>query len=139
MPHSDAAYWSELVRQTLERYDEALLRAVAARLIKPRNQWPVAELLDRCTDAVDNTVLLDRRLQELEPAARQLLALIARSRQPRWVLGNLVELVMALGHADGLQPVFDAALETGIAVSPDAAPVRSNRSSNGWLPPPAPT
>ena len=113
MPPTNASTWLDHLRRTLERYDEPLLRQVAARLIKPRNQWPVEDLLARCLDAADNPAVLDRRLQELEPASRQILALIARSRQPRWVLGNLVELAMALGHADGLKPVF-ALLEAGL-------------------------
>src|SRR5262249_15440986 len=41
------------------------------------------------------------------PAARQVLALISHSRQPCWNLGNLVELAIALGHGDGLQPVLE--------------------------------
>ncbi len=128
MPHP-AAYWSERLRQTLESYDEPLLRAVAAKLIKPRNQWPVADLIERCDAAVENPAILDRRVQELEPASRQLLALMARSRQPRWVLGNLVELAMALGHPDGLKPVF-ALLEGGL-LYPDGA--GSIKSFEQWL------
>jgi hypothetical protein len=129
MPDADPALWSTRLRQTLERYDETLLRQVAARLIKPRNQWPVDDLIERCIDATDNPAVLDRRMQELDSAARQVLALIARSRQPRWVLGNLVELVMALGHADGLKPVF-ALLEAGL-LYPEGS--RSFTSFEQWL------
>ena len=129
LPPADPAFWSERLRQTLERYDEPLLRQVAARLIKPRNQWPVDDLLERCSATADNPAVLDRRLQELEPASRQILALIARSRQPRWILGNLVELAMALGQADGLKPVF-ALLEAGL-LFPDGTGVL--RSFEHWL------
>src|SRR5438132_1627928 len=54
-----------------------------------------------------------RRLAEIDPACVQLLALIGRSRQPYWRVGNLVELLVALGHADGLRPVL-ALLEAGL-------------------------
>jgi hypothetical protein len=113
MPFVDPAYWSDQLTQTLGRYDEALLRTVAGNLFKPRNQWPAAELIERSLAAVGNPALIDRRLKELEPAGRQVLALMAHSRQPRWHLGNLIELVMMLGHADGLPPVLSL-LETGL-------------------------
>jgi hypothetical protein len=99
--------WSELLRRTLAAYAEPLLRQVAARLVRPRNQWPADELIAKSLATVANPAVLDRRLKELDPAARQLLALIGHSRQPVWALGNLVEMMIALGHADGLKPAFD--------------------------------
>ena len=57
--------------------------------------------------------MLDRRLADLEAAPRRLLALIGHSRQPSWDLGNLVEMLVALGCPDGLQPVF-ALLQAGL-------------------------
>ena len=113
MPISDPAHWSDLVRRTLAAYDEALLRQMAAKLIRPRNQWPVEELIDRSVAALDNPAILDRRQADLDPAPRRLLALIGHSRQPSWDLGNLVEMLLALGSEDGLQPVF-ALLEAGL-------------------------
>jgi hypothetical protein len=112
MPEASAENVSGLLRQTLQRYDESLLRRVAGRLLKPRNQWPVDELIERMEAAVENTPLIDRRLQELEPGARRILAAIGLSRQPRFRLGNLVELAVALGEADGLAPIFEL-LESG--------------------------
>ena len=109
----DSAYWSELQRHTLAHYDEALLRTVAVRLVKPRNQWPVEDLIERGTAILSNPAVIDRRLQELTPAARRLLALIGHSRQPCWNLGNLVELAIALGQTDGLQSVLEL-LEAGL-------------------------
>src|SRR5215471_4427309 len=106
MPVASAESVSELLRQTLERYDESLLRRVAGRLLKPRNHWPVAELLERMQSAVENAPLIDRRLQELAAGSRRVLAAIGLSRQPRWRLGNLVELGIALGELDGLRPIF---------------------------------
>lgn len=105
--------WLEPVAQTLRTYDEALLRRVAAKLCKPRSQWPVDELIARCLETLANPTALDRRLKDLEPASRQVLALIGHSRQPRWAVGSLVEMLTALGHADGLAPVR-ALLEAGL-------------------------
>jgi hypothetical protein len=129
MPVVDPAYWSELQRQTLACYDEALLRQVAARLVKPRNQWPVEELIERGAATVANPVVIDRRLQDLTPPARRVLALIGHSRQPIWQLGNLVELTIALGHGDGLQPVLEL-LEAGL-LYPSLRHVQETPSSNG--------
>jgi hypothetical protein len=119
----DPAPWSDRLRRALSCYGEPLLRAVAGRLLRPRNQWPAEELIERCVAAVANPAVLDRRLQEREPTERRLLTLIAHSHQPLWRLGNLVELGLALGHADGLRPVF-ALLEAGLLfpVLPEAAP-----------------
>src|ERR1700730_4987648 len=117
MPLQDAAYWTDLVRQTLLRYRGSLVREVAGRLVKPRGQWPVEELIDRCVATVGNAPVIDRRCKELDPASRRLLTLIGHSRQPRWYVGNLVELLAVLGHADGLRPVLTL-LETGL-LAPD--------------------
>jgi hypothetical protein len=109
----DAAFWSSMQRRTLAAYDEALLRQVAGKLLKPRNQWPADELTERICATTSNPAAIDRRLQELDPGGRQILALIGHSRQPVWNVGNLVELALALGQTDGLKPVF-ALLETGL-------------------------
>src|SRR5207249_1544544 len=119
MPLHDAAFWSDRLQRTLERYDAALVRQVAARLIRPRNQWPVEELIERCIAAVGNAAVIDRRVKDLDQAGRRLLALIGHSRQLRWKLGNLLELLAALGHAEGPQPVFDL-FEAGL-LYPDLA------------------
>lgn len=105
--------WTFHLRHTLKRYDDALLRQVAHKLCKPRNQWPVAELLDRIVSAFDNLAMVDRRLKEMPPACRRLLSLIAQSRQPRWSVGSLVEILTALGAADGLAPLLTL-LESGL-------------------------
>jgi hypothetical protein len=114
MPLPDPPDWSDLLRQALGRYDEPLLRQVAARLVRTRNQWPADELIDRAATTVTNAAVIDRRLRELDSAARQLLALVARSRQPRWRLGNLVELAIALGQREEpFQPIL-ALFENGL-------------------------
>src|SRR5262245_13233425 len=104
MPLTDSSYWTDEFRRVLSCYDEALLRQVAAKLVKPRSQWPSPELIDRSLAILENTPVIDRRLKELEPIQRQLLALIGNSRQPLWNLGSLVELAIALGQPDGLSP-----------------------------------
>jgi hypothetical protein len=113
MPSPNPATWTDRLGETLRHYDEALLRKVVGKLVRPRNQWPVEELITRSVDTVNNPAVLDRRLADLEPAGRQVLALIGHSRQPCWALGNVIELMMALGHDDGLKPVLDL-LDAGL-------------------------
>jgi hypothetical protein len=134
MPANEPSPSADHFRRALERYDEALLRHVANKLCKPRNQWPAEELIDRCLATLDNPAVLDRRLGDLEPAATQLLALIGHSRQPRWRVGHLVELAVTLGHDDGLRPVL-ALLEGGLLI-PDLANVAGKGRIKGfdtWL------
>ena len=105
--------WIEQARRALEGYDEKLLRQVANRLFRPRSQWPVDELIERTLTTLTNPPVLDRRLKDLPPACRQVLALIAHSRQPCWRVGNLVEMLVTLGQADGLEPI-KTLIETGL-------------------------
>jgi hypothetical protein len=107
------AFWSDYLRRTLHGYDEPLLRQVAAGLFKPRSQWPVEDLIDRSLTTLSNAAVIDRRLQDLDTSSRRLMTLIAHSRQPRWRLGNLLELLAALGLSEGPRPVltlFEAGL-----------------------------
>jgi hypothetical protein len=113
MPLIDLAFWSAHLRATLERYGADLVRQVAASLFKPRSQWPVEELIERSLATINNAAVIDRRLQDLDPAGRKLLALIGHSRQPRWRLGHLLELLAALGHATGTEPI-GALFEAGL-------------------------
>ncbi|HZZ79575.1 MAG TPA: hypothetical protein VFE62_13725, partial [Gemmataceae bacterium] len=108
-----ADQWTQHTHHTLKRYDEALLRQVAHKLCKPRNQWPVDELLDRVTAALHNPPMIDRRLKELPAPCRQILTVMARGRLTRWPVGTLVEILVALGHADGLAPLM-MLLESGL-------------------------
>ncbi|MFQ3649314.1 MAG: hypothetical protein SNJ75_03195 [Gemmataceae bacterium] len=103
------------VRATLDRYDEPLLREVAARLAKPRNHWPRADLIDKCLEVLQNPPVLDRRLADLPDRVRRLLALLARSRQSIWPLASLFELLLAFGEEPAavgptLQDLFEAGL-----------------------------
>jgi hypothetical protein len=113
MPLTDPAFWSDRVRQVFEHYDESLLRQVATRLYKPRNYWPLHDLLERCVATLANAAVIDRRLKDLEPVDRKLLAFVAHSRQMRWKVGNLLELLAVVGHAEGIRPVL-ALFEAGL-------------------------
>jgi hypothetical protein len=116
---SDPEHWSDHLRLTLRSYSDNLVRQVAGRLIKPRGQWPVEELIERVVATADNAVVVDRRLQDLEPPGRRLLSLVARSRQPCWRLGSVLELLVAVGSSDGLRSLFDL-FESGL-LFPDLA------------------
>lgn len=121
MPVRDASFWSEHLKAALGRYEEVLIRKVASRLVRPRNQWPIEELIQRCLETLNNPVVLDRRLAEVSGSARQLLAAVGHSRVPQWPLGNLVEVSMALGNSDGLAPVLEL-LEAGLVFPVSGAP-----------------
>lgn len=128
---TDSTDWLDRLRRTLACFDEGLLRPVATRLCRPRNQWPAEELIDRCLTAVQNPAVLDRRLLDLAMGSRRLLALIALSGQPSWAVGNLVELAMALGEEDGLQPVRDL-LEAGLAYPELSLPSDESNSRSSF-------
>jgi hypothetical protein len=137
MPLSDPQVWTDRLRATLQAYHEPLLRQVAGKLLKPRNQWPVEELIERSVATISNAAVVDRRLEELGPAGRRLLALIGHSRQPRWKLGSLLEMLAALGNAEGMTPVF-ALFESGLlypelqGVGASGGPLRL-KSFEEWL------
>ena len=116
-----AMVWDTHTRHTLNRYDEALLRQVAHNLCKPRNQWPVHELIDRMCAGLTNAAMVDRRLKELPVACRQIMAIIHQSRQTRWSISVLVETLAMLGYDDGLAPVT-ALLQSGLLL-PELAPL----------------
>jgi hypothetical protein len=133
MTISTDASWSHRLRSTLERYDEPLLRRVANRLCKPRNQWPAEELIERCLATVANPAMIDRRLGDLDAGSLQLLALIGHSRQPRWRVGHLVEMAVALGQDDGLQPVREL-LDAGLVIPDlDQGKVARLKTFDVWL------
>jgi hypothetical protein len=122
-PTDEQPAWAERVQQTLERYDEALLRLVAGKLLRPRNHWPVDDLIQRSVETLTNAPVIDRRLKELPPAARKLLTIFGRSNRHTWGTFDLVWMLAALGHAEGLTPV-QTLLESGLLypVLPDTLP-----------------
>jgi hypothetical protein len=123
---------ADAVRGILAQYDEPLVRQVAQQLVKPRSHWPLDELIERCLATLDNAPVVDRRLQALDPAARQLLILVGQSRQPGWRLGNLLEMLVALGHPVGVQPVLQL-LESGLAYPQLPRGIGKLKSFDHWL------
>lgn len=132
MPQAEAAFWSEQLKQTLERYDVALLRQVADKLYKPRSQWPADELIERSLATVGNAAVIDRRLQALEPRSRRLLAFMAHSRQPCWRLGSLVEVGYVLEKTADIEPVM-ALFEAGLLYPVLPERVTRFKSFEQWL------
>jgi hypothetical protein len=120
------------IRTSFGRYSESLLRAVAGPLIRPRNQWPADEVRERTLDALGDPVLVDRTLKTLSKPARQLLRLIGMSRQSRWRVRALVDLLNALGCDEGVGPIQEL-LENGL-LFPDLPAKGSALASFGeWL------
>jgi len=128
----NSSLWNSRLERTLRAYDEPLLRHVAEKLLRPRGQWPVSELIDRCQAAFDNIATIDRRLKELAPAERRLLALMGHSGQPLWQVVHLVEMATVLGNDDGLQSVRDL-LEAGLLFPELPETCKRLRSFNHWL------
>ena len=114
MPPSDEeADWSGRSRDAMSRYSGSLLRDVAAKLVRPRANQAVEELLDKSVAMLTNPPVIDRRVRDLPDASRKLLALIGLSRQPRWKVGHLLALLSALGHDEGFVP-FEETLKAGL-------------------------
>jgi hypothetical protein len=88
--------------------------------------------MDRCVDTLSNDAVLDRRLHELEPVSRMLLALIAHSRQPRWTAGSLLEMLAALGHAEGMRPVL-ALMDEGLLYPDIHSQVPALKGFEQWM------
>jgi len=123
--------WTERIPGILKAYEPDLLRAVAGRLCKPRNQWPIEELIERSIATLENTPVLDRRLRELAQPSRLVLALMAHSQQPRWRIGQLIEMTVALTPDGGLEPILDL-LEAGL-LFPDLPEGETINAFNMWL------
>src|SRR5579871_2884872 len=137
-PTPDPVDWTARARDALARYDEPLLRAVAARLVRPRTQQPAEELIEKSVATLANPPVIDRRIKDLPPAGRALLAAIGLSRQPRWRVGHLINTLAALGHPADFTPI-QAVLDEGLLfpeVNPLAPPVADFAAwlgSNGTL------
>lgn len=129
---TDAEQPIALVRAALDGYSETVRRRVAANLLKPRNPIPADELTARILATLANPPVVDRRLKDLPPAARKLLALLGLTRRQSWKVGHLLTTLAAVGHADGLAPV-QAAFDAGLLypLQPDGVPVLD--SFEGWL------
>ncbi|MEI7684389.1 MAG: helicase-associated domain-containing protein [Planctomycetota bacterium] len=127
--------WLDAVRKILERYDEALLRPVATKLCRPRNQWPVQELIDRSLATLQNPAVLDRRLKEMPVDTRRVLGVVRQSGQLRWPVANLCEIGAMLGTNVGHEAVVEL-IEAGLAF-PDLGPENSRggkvKQLTSWL------
>jgi len=115
LPSAESDAWSVQVRDALTLYAEPLLRQVAAKLVRSRSNQPIDDLLDKAVGTLANPPVIDRRIKDLTPAARTVLAVIGLSRQPRWKVGHLLSLLAAFGHAEGFTPIQEA-LEAGLLV-----------------------
>lgn len=124
--------WTEQLRGTLARYDEKLLRQVAGRLLRLRSQANADELIERISASVSNAALIDRRLRDLDETHRSLLALIGMSRQPRWRLGALLELLSCFEVSDGMAVVFQL-FEAGLLYPELPSQKRRLKTFEEWL------
>ena len=105
--------WSELVRDTLASYAEPLLFRVSSKLVKPKIGQDVEGLAEKAAETQTNPPVIDRRLREIGDTPRELLRLIALSRQPRWAIGHLLDLAAATGSTEGFGTVREL-LEAGL-------------------------
>jgi hypothetical protein len=131
LPTTDDA-WFARCRDVLSRYSEPLLRTVAGKLIKPRTNQPLEELLDKSISTLTNPPVIDRRIRELPESARKLLAFVGISRRPQWKIGHLITLVSAIGHAEGFSSVA-AALEAGLLYPDLGAGLSDLEDFSAWL------
>jgi hypothetical protein len=130
--HDGSHSAADRVRATVAKYAEPLLRQVAQRLLRPRSQWPAEELIERCVAALANAVVIDRRLNDLSPAARKLLAVVGLSRQPVWRVGHLLAMLATLDHAEGFAPIQEL-LEGGLAYPVLSPGIKSLKQFEDWL------
>ena len=132
MSFAEAADWPARVRAALTRYPEDYLRAVAGRLVNPRNQWPVDHLRDRMAEALANAPVIDRRLRSLTAESRQALAVLAACRCPSLSVAALVELLAALGSGAGLEPLARL-IDEGLVFPDPERSADAPRDAYGWL------
>lgn len=118
--------WNLRVREALAHFSEPLLRQVVQKLLKPRNQWPADELIERSVSSLTNVAVIDRRLKDLSESSRRLVAAVGLSRQPIWRVGELLGLLAILNHVEGMTPILNL-LESGLAhpvVTPSSPPLK---------------
>ena len=127
-----AESWLDRVRETLACYQEALLRDVVNRLVKPRMPPDASELAERIVATLGNPPVVDRRIRGLPDNARVLLTLIGLSHRPDWKVGHLVTTLAAIGHADGLSPIL-ALLDAGLLFPQCRDPATEIGDFSSWL------
>lgn len=126
--------WPTLLAAVLSRYDEILLEAVASAVVRPRGAISASDRAERIIGAVDNPVIVDRRLGEIgdaSPPSRHLLAIMAHFHAVRVPLADAVSLLATLGHGNPLVAVR-CALEAGL-VFPDLRQPGSAEVGQGIL------
>ncbi|CAN5620380.1 hypothetical protein BH11PLA2_BH11PLA2_19480 [soil metagenome] len=106
----------ERLTAALDHYQDDLLRRVAGKLFRPRINQPREEILEKLIATYGNPPVLDRCLLGLPPEARQLLALIGRTRQPHWRVSDLLALLSSFPVADAFN-VIDSLLKSGLIVA----------------------
>jgi hypothetical protein len=119
-------------RAAVERYGDALLRRCAAQFGRQRVQNEPKELRDHIVTALENSVLIDRTIKGLTPAARRLLRLVGMSRQHRWLVQALVDIGSILQSEDGIAPIREL-LESGLAFPELSARGGKILSWDEWL------
>jgi hypothetical protein len=129
---SEIEPWNDRVQKLFERYDEALMRIVAGKLLRPRNSWKLEELIERCVETLGNAPVIDRRIKELPAASRKLLSLLGRSQQTTWSSFDLVWMLAAMNHVEGTVPIV-ALLETGLLYPILPGSIASLRSFDFFL------
>lgn len=94
------------------------MRTVAGNALKVRQKLPVAEIREQLLTWHSNPPQIDRRLKELTPTARTLLALMHVGKRAQWRIGTLLELVSCLNGqgadtlaVDGLKVVEELFLQ----------------------------
>jgi hypothetical protein len=132
MNEQEIASWSGAVRATAGKYDEPLLRQVAGKLFRPRNQWAPEELIERIVAALGNAPLIDRRFLDLSPPARQALALLARGSARTWRVSAIVGLLSALDGDPGIDPIIEL-LEGGLLYPVLESDANRMRGLDHWL------
>lgn len=126
--------WPTLLAAVLSRYDNTLLEAVASAVVRPRGAISAGDRAERIIGALDNPVIVDRRLGEISDVSlpsRHLLAVMAHFHSVRVQLSDVVSLTATLGHSDPLVAVR-CALEAGL-VFPDLRPPGSMEVGQGIL------
>ena len=108
--------FAEIISQSLARYSDKRLEAVASKLFRPRIGQPRGELIDHIGETQKNPPVVDRLLKNLPVAPRSLMALLGRSRQPRWRIDDLLTLVSSLGCTDGF-PILETLFDRGVAIA----------------------
>ena len=103
----------ETVRDTFERYEAVVRLTILSALAKPRQPMEMDDLTDKAMNVLLNPPVIDRRIRELPGACRKLLAVMAITRNYRWRIGDMLQVLSTLGHHDGLVP-FLTLMENGL-------------------------